>query len=504
MTAAHMEMYRQMTEHSYDLDSRIDGLRKLINELEEAAPPPPTHVSRIAQYENRLHDLLQRFNQTVACNSELKDSIDLLRKEKDTYEGIKNRVVNELEHTSIETNAVVEKSKAAYAARDNAKSQTEQLKQQADREHIEFQREWQELAKLLENDKRMREFVQQREIQKKLPKKTPSNTHRELVAKNAPDLTNRAKSQTVRKEELEFLFETVRAATGIRCLDELVQYFIEKEKSNYSLFALSSLNLKQVDSIQTRTKYITSEMERFRLGMHSSITMPGYQYVDSPPTTASSASKRDVGNLEQNLVSAERESGELEIQAKSLTKLISSIRAIVQSSLRRVFPEIDYCLSYLSQSVIATSAGQKGVPLGQVTESNLVDYLACIEMRVDELVAQYVEVFPQTNNRGGSIKKSFAVRGSQRKSLLALPSAAVAATGNSGNPVVMNRILQYKLPSATDDDQESVSDASKFREDVGVDTTRPLTRDELRSRTLMAIQRSQEKLRVKKSHSKLG
>jgi len=500
MDTAHVEMYRRMKEHSVELDYRIAELRKQTTTSEAQTRHAFYHETRITQYENRLHDLLQRFNQTVASNSELKENIDLLRKEKVTYESIKNRMQEELDSKADDANSIVEKSKAAYAARDSSKAQMDQLKQQADREHGEFQNEWQELAKLLENDKRMREFVHQKEIQKQIKKRSPkTTTASESVLENASNHTHRSQSKIVRIEELEKLFNTLRSATGITSIEELLKYFIEKEKSNYSLFVLCSLNLKQIDSVNTRINYVSSEMDRFRLSMHSSITLPGYQYVDSPPTTASS---RDVGNLEEKLVASERESDELENQTKSLTKLIGSIRAIIQSCLRRLFPNPPDCALYVSQSVVASSAGQTGIPLGNVTEANLVDYLASIEKRVDELTSQYIEIFPKMT-RTNSIKKSFAARGSQRRSLLALPTAAIAAAGVPGSPLVMNRILQYKLPSATDDDQESVSDTSKFRDDVGGDHARPLTREELRSRTLMAIQRSQEKLKVKKSQSKL-
>ena len=37
------------------------------------------------------------------------------------------------------------------------------LKQQADKEHQEFEKEWRELGRLIENDKKMKEFMRQKE-----------------------------------------------------------------------------------------------------------------------------------------------------------------------------------------------------------------------------------------------------------------------------------------------------------------------------------------------------
>lgn len=497
MDSAHTEMYNRLREHSMELDMQIEKLRKISNEAGSLIDTGVNHASRIAQNEDRLHELLQRFNHTVSSNSELKENIDLLRKEKTTFESIRDRMIQEIDAQTVASNSIVDKSKAAYAARDNAKSQMDQLKQQADREHAEFQKEWLELAKLLENDKRMREFAQQREIHKQIQKKAPVKSIMDDVPpKPAANHSQRSHTKESRKQELESLFSTLQNATGITTLDELLQFFVEKDKSNYSLYALSSLNLKQIDLLQTRINYTNSEIDRFRNSTHSSITLPGYQYLDARASSDSSS----VGVLEHNLMAAEREADELEKQSKSLTKLIASIRSIVQSCSRKVFPNISDSVEYLSQSVIASSAGQSGIALGQVTDTNLVDYLASIERRVDELA----EVMPKLMSASSSLtKKSFTMRASQRKSVLALPTAAGVNAGNVGNPIVMNRILQYKLPSAMEDEEESINEPAKFRDDLGVDSTRPLTREELRNRTLLTIQKNQDKLKVKKSLSKV-
>merc|ERR1711975_147475 len=57
---------------------------------------------------------------------------------------------------------IIEQANAAYEARDSAQAQMAALKQQADKEHAEFEKEWRELGKLIENDKKMKEFMRQK------------------------------------------------------------------------------------------------------------------------------------------------------------------------------------------------------------------------------------------------------------------------------------------------------------------------------------------------------
>ena len=42
---------------------------------------------------------------------------------------------------------IIEQANAAYEARDSAQAQMAALKQQADKEHAEFEKEWRELGK---------------------------------------------------------------------------------------------------------------------------------------------------------------------------------------------------------------------------------------------------------------------------------------------------------------------------------------------------------------------
>ena len=54
---------------------------------------------------------------------------------------------------------IIEISNKAYEARDAAQAEMAALKQQADKEQQEFEQEWKELGKMIEQDRKMKDFM---------------------------------------------------------------------------------------------------------------------------------------------------------------------------------------------------------------------------------------------------------------------------------------------------------------------------------------------------------
>merc|ERR1719454_2055897 len=112
--------------------------------------------------ENRLDKVLQKFNEAIEANRALREQIDTLRRERVVFDDIYKKLENELHSKKKEMANIIEQANAAYEARDSAQAQMAALKQQADKEHAEFEKEWRELGKLIENDKKMKEFMRQK------------------------------------------------------------------------------------------------------------------------------------------------------------------------------------------------------------------------------------------------------------------------------------------------------------------------------------------------------
>merc|ERR1711977_221678 len=119
-------------------------------------------AKQIRILEDRLNAGLQKFNIAIAANKKLRDEIDTLRRERAVFDDIYKKLENELHSKKKEMANIIEQANAAYEARDSAQAQMAALRQQADKEHAEFEKEWRELGKLIENDKKMKEFMRQK------------------------------------------------------------------------------------------------------------------------------------------------------------------------------------------------------------------------------------------------------------------------------------------------------------------------------------------------------
>merc|ERR1712151_1054069 len=211
---------------------------------------------QIRVLENRLDKSLQTFNEAIAANKKLREEIDLLRRERLVFDDIYRKLENELQQKKKEMANIIEQANAAYEARDSAQAQMAALKQQADKEHSEFEKEWRELGRLIENDKRMKEFMRQkvRSAEAKLTESQKDDTQKKKAMKGITDTTQKAQLAITGNQErvatFEESFARIQAATGICDIDELVQTFINGEDQNFGLFKYNNLLSADIEKLE--------------------------------------------------------------------------------------------------------------------------------------------------------------------------------------------------------------------------------------------------------------
>jgi hypothetical protein len=292
------------------------------------------------------------------------------------------------------------------------------------------------------------------------------------------------------------MFESIQTATGLLSLDDVINYFMEEEKSNYSLFNLINQNMNEIERMMVGVNRLKDDIETVRSSVHHPID--GGRALTSSASTRSGRS--EIQTMEYELIQYERHYEEFGVRINFILKLLTSVRMILQAIFNQLFETPSECLPYIPQSIVASSAGNTGTPIGLVTESNVTEYLAAIELRTDELVSQYRLLLPEMflANRKNGIVRGSGMKGHRRSmmggSVLGSVVLAPGTLPGSGSPVsiVQQKILSYKLPSAVDNEE--------MRED---DSGRPLTREELRTRTMLAMQRNQEKIKARRSSSKV-
>jgi chromosome segregation ATPase len=212
--------------------------------------------------ENRLDKALVKFNEALAHNKQLRETIDNLRRERVVFDGIYRKLERELHEKKNKMAQIIEISNAAYEARDKAQAEMVALKQQADKEQTKFEVEWSQLGQLIEKDRKMKDFIKSKERERSSnksgdPALEEEQKLRKRVTKGAWGIAKDKANIHLSMEKVqsyEEAFAKIQKATKITDIDELVQTFIHAEDTNFSLF-------NYVTTSQTKSK---SWKKRFR------------------------------------------------------------------------------------------------------------------------------------------------------------------------------------------------------------------------------------------------
>ena len=390
--------------------------------------------------EDRLHQSILRTNQIAFDSCQLKEENELLEKEQVIFSATRAKLQNDLQVITDYNGKIATEAAANNSLADSAMKQMSNLESQINRERDEFKKELVELNRLVENDRKMREFLlQKQQLKKDLEASKP-------VAKvDVPRAVVMSDSDRVRLEFLSSFFEAIRSATGINSIDRLIGYFTEKEIVNYSLFTRLNLDREEAKKVNQLANSIRAQVYEIRAT---------YSALSSRDQNSSSSLADDAFNTKIVVIS----------------KLLTSLRLVIQVIFKKLFPEIMDSNEYLSPSILASSAGSEGIRIGTVTDDNIVGYLAAIEKRVTELVV--VCTSGETIGEQANRKKSICI--------------------------VHGKMSQFKLPSSTEDADED----GEARDSNDHGPTRPFTRDELKSKTLQSIQKNQDKLKAKRANLK--
>ncbi|CEM33805.1 unnamed protein product [Vitrella brassicaformis CCMP3155] len=471
---------REMTTKKTTLDERIMRTREKMGSMGgvNAARETNEAISKqIRVLENRLDKALQKFNEAVAHNKSLRESIDGLRRERVVFDSIYKKLERDLQEKKKEMANIIEVANAAYEARDQAQQQMHALKAQADKEHQEFEKEWKELGRLIENDKKMKEYMKLKEkereqqIQKGELSLDDEQKTKKRVTKNAWGIVKDKAQLQLSAERVtayEEAFAKIQAATGISDIDELVQTFINAEDQNFSLFNYANDLSADIEKLEAQISALRTEMADVSASAGTSLV------VRSPSPTDAMASEQDKAQffqkLEERWQRLEKRCEHYEMKYQQTQRILRSIKGGLQSLVQRLR------LTGVDSSAVAAAEEDASRMVETVTEGNMMTYLGSIEQRTLELLNLYMRDAGELPSEPPGAAAGVDVLQP------AIKGAALGATASQ---------LQIRLPSTVED----YSDDNESDEDED----RPYTREELKIRVSRSSRRSgQRAIRPKK------
>lgn len=324
--------------------------------------------------ENRLDKALVKFNEALAHNKQLRETIDNLRRERAVFDGIYKKLERELQEKKQKMAEIIEISNAAYEARDKAQEEMLALKHQADKEHTNFEVEWSQLGQLIEKDRKMKDYIKTKERERSTARTGDPAVEQEQALKRrvtkgawgiAKDKANIHLSME-KVQSYEEAFAKIQKATKITDIDELVSTFINAEDHNFSLFNYVNDLSNEIEKLEEQTSSLREEIAR-------------YKGQAGAPTD--NQRKKILEELEHRLTKTETKATVHEAKYHQATKTINSLKSGIAS----IFSKIGCDINGSPQQI--EMLGTAGV-----TESNMMQYLGLIEQRTNDLLAQYASL----------------------------------------------------------------------------------------------------------------
>jgi len=317
---------------------------------------------------------------------------------------------------------------------------------------------------LIENDKKMKEFMRQKERRRLEESLRDANAKQEEEKRRAQ---KQALQQAQIKEDAnranqerlciyEEAFSKIQAATGITNIDELVDSFIEAEDKNFSLFNYANTLTADLEKLEVEAAGLKHETAQLK-GLNLS--------------TKDSAKQKALMQLEERWTKTEKKGEHYEQLYQQSTKTLTSVRAAIQSIFNRIG-----CNS-------AETIERVGTP--NISESSMIKFLAAIEERTMGIVSFYQASSGQLEDT--SVAFNGPLNGTAGAPKTGKPGAGKtapggAAIGGTGNGGV------FKLPS-------TVEDLSDEEDEEEEDDQRPFNREELKQRIVRVLQKRQDKLK---------
>ncbi|KAH8073772.1 hypothetical protein JL720_10843 [Aureococcus anophagefferens] len=239
----------------------------------------------------------------------------------------------------------------------------------------------------------------------------------------------------VSKEKLE-----LQAATGISAIDELVRMFIKNEDQNFSLFNYVNEQTNEIEKLEEQVQALQDEQAKYTQESGDDVNQHKLILLD----------------LESKLATTEANASKYESKCEEYQAVIDSLKKAIASAFTKTQCE------RASSEIFADSS---------VTEANMLSYLAIIEEQCNTIIKDYVAVKARQHKQTSA--EAADVAG-------AAPPPSVLGMGPT-TPMGQD-LIHVNPPKLEDYSSEEEDD-----DDEG--ETRPLTRDELKAKTLNRMYR---------------
>lgn len=461
--------------------------------------------------ENRLDKSLVKFNEALAQNKALRDEIEHLRRERVVFDAVYRKLEREHSDKKKQMAATIELSNVAYEQRDAAQLELRSLQEANRVEADEHRRAVGELLDRLDESSHRRLTGDDSLRRSTVNSSGGSGSHggrvgdlsldEEFAMKKKLQKTSwgvakekvHVQVSVERVQNFEEAFAKLQAAMGVADLEMLVTSFLKKEDQNFSLFNYVNEQSNEVEKLDEWLAELRLEEAKYSDGSDGSGTGTGAGGGDT------SQHNQLLRDLESRLEATEQAADKCETRCQDAHRVVNAVKIAIQSLFSKAGCSAQAMVELLGDAV--------------VTDANLLQYLGAIEQRTNDVLHQYASVVvAQQQHQQSKVRKPGQLPDMYEQEAVFQATASSSATsGGAGSSAASALLPQSQQPlhhpslhavlgvgPLTPMGQEplqinppNLEDYSSEDDDSGDndDDMHPLTRDELKVRTLKGLRR---------------
>ncbi len=343
------------------IKDKILTLRRQMGGVNAAKESQQMIQKQIRILENRLDKALVKFNEALATNKTLRETIDNLRRERVVFDNIYRKLEKELHEKKKQMAAIIEMSNQAYEARDQAQMEVAVIEQQNAKEGLEYEEQMSNFRRLIEKDKIKKDALSPSDKRGEMSIEQEKNLKTKVTRSAWTVAKDKANVQvSIEKvQSYEEAFYKIKGATGIADIDELVTIFIANEDQNFSLFNYVSGQANEIEKLEEQIAVLQEEENKYT------------QETGEDNSQHEQLRKELQTKLELTNAAIEK----YEQKHAECTKTVNSLKVGIHS----IFNKIECSSSSMSDMLSGET----------VTEANMMQYLGMIEQRTNEILQMW-------------------------------------------------------------------------------------------------------------------
>ncbi|KAF0691983.1 Aste57867_16889 [Aphanomyces stellatus] len=429
--------------------------------------------------ENRLDKSLVKFNEALAQNKVLREEIDNLRRERMIFDNIYRKLEKDHNERKKQMANIIELSNLSYEQRDSAQMEIKAIEQVNRQESEEHRRQIAELLDKIEESKRRADLAREAQIRESQRRESAhmdedgsSALKRKLQRQHWGVAKDKVHVQVSveRVQNYEEVFTKIKAATGINDLEELVDTFIKNEDQNFSLFNYVNEQTNEIEKLQDQIETLKTEEAKYS----EETGDDAHQH------------KQLLKELESRLTATEHAAEKYESKYNDAQKNINAVKIAIQVLFSKIGCNAQAMCEMLGENV--------------VTDVNMMQYLGMIEQRTNEILHLYA-VYQKNRNAAVDVPEPVVVQVAATPVIgTFLIFASVDDAHDAGHAASSHQLhavlgigpttpmggepLQINPPNLEDyssDEEENIEHTDQMH---------PLSRDELKLKTLKGLRRS--------------